>query len=313
MQGVLEKFNLRNLPKKHWTFFAGFLVSGIVFWLYLFNIFTSRVLVFWGVASGIIWLCFAGICMLFLNKRLLFVAYIIFGILVLTLFGFRGFNITGIIIFWLATLWAHNRAERMKNSLSSFREVYITRKFFPIFLTGLAFLLAFVWQSFILNNGKLDEPPQISQKSFHWVFVPVDSLVVNIVPGYSSGMTIGGFQDALNNEFLSKLFLMDTKSIETFFGSSAEPKTDAQQKFLALTMEDFARTWLNTNIKNTLSPYLGLAPAFIILGLFLVFKFVFWYLKWIVLAIIFVAIKLMKMYNILVIKKVQSTKDVPVL
>lgn len=312
MENFLKKFNLHNLSKKQWVFFAGFFVTGIIFWLYLFMIFSLHSSIILGGIIGIFWFCFAGIGMLFLDNRLLFIAYGILSILVLILFGFRSFNIIGIIIFLVSTLWAHNRAERMRNSLLVFREVYITRKFFPIFLTGLALLIGFIWQSFIVH-GKLSEPPQISEEVFHIVFVPIDNLVISMLPGYKPGSTIGELQDGLSAGFLSNILPSGTEDINNFFGSGANPQTDAQRKFLSMTLENFARIWFNTTIKNTLEPYLGLAPVFIVLGLFLVIKFAFWYLKWIVLALLFIVVKLMKMYNVLVIKEEQRLVNTPVL
>src|SRR3989338_3448117 len=99
MENFLKKFNLHNLSKKQWVFFAGFFVTGIIFWLYLFMIFSLHSSIILGGIIGIFWFCFAGIGMLFLDNRLLFIAYGILSILALILFGFRSFNIIGIIIF----------------------------------------------------------------------------------------------------------------------------------------------------------------------------------------------------------------------
>jgi len=293
MKNILEKFNISDLPKKQWWFTVIFLLSGIVFWISLFSIFSNNTSATVTSAIGVIWLTFVTLGMLFLNKRLLFLTYTIFGILVFILFGFGVFNLIGVGIFWLLTLLAHKRADKTREILLEFKISYITRKFLPIFLTGLALVVAFIWQGFILEKD-LQEAPQITQETFHKMFAPIEGTIAGIVPGYRSGMTIEEFQNL-------------------FFGGFGSGQNGAQQEILQQTLEEFTLVWVNSSINATLTPYLGLAPFFVILGLFFVLKFIFWYLKWISLGLLLLATKLMKIYNILIIKEEQIVRSVPVL
>ena len=301
---------IKNIPKRQLWFSLVFLVSGILFWVSILGLFGRKGSAVLALSLGLIWLTCAGFGMLFLDKKLLFINYLILGILVVVLFGFMAFNMWGVLIFMASIVWAHNRAERMRDSLSHFRVVYIARKFYPIYLTGLAILLAFVWQSF--SFGQIDKSPQISQKFYHAIFVPVESIISGLIPGYQSGMTIGEAQGSLQEGFFSKILSADS-DINKLFGNTIAPQTQAQKNLSTLTIEDFTRIWINTSIQNTFDPYIGLAPFFVILGLFLVLKLAFWYLKWIVLGMLFIVIKLMETYNVLTIKEIQTTTRVPVL
>jgi len=309
MNSLLEKLKLNDLNKKQWLFGGFLLISGILFWLVLYSLFLGALFFSIAISLGVVWLVAAGFGMLFLEGRLLLIIYSVLSVLILILFGFRSFNFWGVLLFFVAIIFAHYRARRMRDSLSHFREIYITRRFYPIFLTGLAILLAFSWQSFIL--GDLEEAPQISENVYSVIFSPSEVIVSSLVPGYTSGMTIGEAQQVLQKGLFSSIFPSD--GVEDFFGNNGNRTSGLQDNLMSLTLEDFTRIWINTNIKSTFDPYLGLAPFFIILGLFFVLKLLFWYLKWFILIFLWLAIKLMKMYNVFTIKEVQTTTRVPVL
>lgn len=308
---LLQKLNLHNISKKQWWFGVFFLISGILFWLYLYIVFTSKGSFIALIVLGILWLFFAGFSALFLEKRLLFILYVFLSLLIITLFSFRGFNIVGILIFLAIIFWSHSKAKRVQNSLSLPKTFFVLRKFFPIFLTGFAIMLAFSWQSFIF--GDLEEPPQISEQVFHVIFIPSDNIIAGMVPGYRTGMTIGEIQGILQEGFLSKLFRGAPQETENFFGFNVEPQNEAQRNLFNLSFEDFTRIWINTNIQNLINPYLGLTPFFIIVGLFLVLKFLLWYIKWLVLILLWFVVKVLMWYDVLTVREVQTAIKVQAL
>jgi len=308
---LLQKLNLHNISKKQWWFGALFLISGVLFWLYLYVVFVGKGSFGALAVLGILWLFFAGFSALYLEKRLLFILYVFLSLLIITLFSFSGFNIVGILIFFIVIFWSHSRAKRVQNSLLFPRTFFVLRKFFPIFLTGLAIMLAFSWQSFIF--GDLKEPPQISKEIFHVMFIPTDSMIESMLPEYRRGMTIGEVQGILQEGFLSKLLPGASPETESFFGFSGEPQNEAQRNLFNLSLEDFTRIWINTNMQNLINPYLGLTPFFIIMGLFFVLKFLLWYIKWFVLILLMFAVRILTWYNVLTVEEVQATVKTSVL
>ena len=163
---LLQKLNLHNISKKQWWFGTLLLVSGFLFWLYLYIVFTSKGSLIALAVFGILWLFFAGFSALFLEKRLLFILYVFLSFLIIILFGFRGFNVVGILIFLPVIFWAHDKAKRVKDSLSLPRILFVLRKFFPIFLTGLTIMLAFSWQRSEEHTSELQSHSFISYAVF---------------------------------------------------------------------------------------------------------------------------------------------------
>jgi len=82
-----------------------FLVSGILFWVSILGLFGRKGSAVLALSLGLIWLTCAGFGMLFLDKKLLFINYLILGILVVVLFGFMAFNMWGVLIFMASIVW----------------------------------------------------------------------------------------------------------------------------------------------------------------------------------------------------------------
>ena len=176
-----------NIPKKQIWVGAFFSLVSILFWFGIFWALSSRItdaLILIGLLLlGIFWIAALVITILFLDKK---IVYSSFGVLLLTLlvlFSSRDFNIIGIILFSILLVLAYLRAESIKKSLAKFKSLFIARRFFTIFFTGLALLLAFVYNSFILTDyldGDFNIPPNV----YHILFIPIETSLIIAIPEY---------------------------------------------------------------------------------------------------------------------------------
>ena len=113
--------------------------------------------------------------------------------------------------------------------------------------------------------------------------------------------------------FLSKLFSDIPQETENFFGSDVRPQNEAQRNLLNFNLEDFTRIWVNISIQNLISPYLELTPLFVVVGLFLVLKFLFWYIKWFAMILLWLVVKVLMWYNVLTIRELPTIVKIQVL
>ena len=214
---ISKLFDSHNIPKKQIWMGVFFSLTSLLFWLGVFWAFSSRitdaVLLVAIFLTGILWITALVVIILFLDKK---AVYVSFGILLLTLvslFGFGKYTILGIILFGIILWIAYIRVERIKNSLAQFKALFLARRFFTIFFTGLAVLLAFIYSSYILSDYSIDDF-HVSESVYHILFIPIETSLQIVIPKYKKGMTVGELQEVLVDNFLTRFLPAEDTQID---------------------------------------------------------------------------------------------------
>lgn len=302
-----ERLHLEHVPPKQRMFGGIFLsfslvVWGLVYWILVSHAEAPLAIAFIMV-GGLVWTLAYLIVLLFIQQRFAYLLYGCLTLLLLLFFGFHGSSVLGIILFGFLLILAHERSQRTRAFLAEFNAPFIARKGLAVFFTGLALLIAFLYTSFTFSPTI--EDLIISPKAYHVAFYPAETVFKILFPGYRSGMTMDEFQQFVLSNITKRFF----------------PKEKIESRPLALfdkgvgseTLEEYTRTLINKNLQNILAPYQDLLPTFFIIGIFFAVRFLLWPFMWLVIGTLVIAIKLLLLYNILTIKKVEVVKDVPVL
>lgn len=317
---ISKLFDSHNISKKQIWMGVFFSLTSLLFWLGIFWALSSRitdaVLLVAIFLTGILWITALVVIILFLDKK---AVYVSFGILLLTLvslFGFGKYTILGIILFGIILWIAYIRVERIKNSLAQFKALFLARRFFTIFFTGLAVLLAFIYSSYILSDYSIDDF-HVSESVYHILFIPIETSLRIVIPKYKKGMTVGELQEVLVDNFLTRFLPEKDTQIDVPQGINFNQETEFSPMLygdvINMTLEQFSLNWINTSVAIIVEPYKDILPVFFIVGLFSVIKFLLWPLKWLSLIFIWLAIKLLMLYSIISIKETQILIKIPVI
>ncbi|MDX1608159.1 MAG: hypothetical protein R3251_03040 [Candidatus Spechtbacterales bacterium] len=305
---------LRQIPKKQALLGFVFIVSNMVFWPLLTLILALRItnplyiiaLIFMGFLVTVTF----GLLQLFVSKYLRFILYALLTILLLGLYRFEDLNFIGVFLFSALILVAHWRAERVKRFIAEFKPFYMLRRFMPIFFTGMAIVLAFVYNSFILQYYV--DNPQIPKQAYSTVFRPAEAFLQIPLPGYRPGMTMEEFQEVVVSSVFTKFLPQNEAGRQIDFENIDFPDF-LGESVADVTVEEFTLAWINQTMNTILAPYLDLLPALFVVGLFLVFRFILLPFLWAAKGLTLLAIELLLLYNIIVEKEIQTTKKIRVL
>ncbi|MEX0877427.1 MAG: hypothetical protein WDZ40_01025 [Candidatus Spechtbacterales bacterium] len=310
-ESFVKNFKMPDIPKKQVWLGIIFVSLNLAFWSLLTYSLALRVTSSLFVSSviilGLILAVVYSLLVLFARKHLTYFLYVFTGTLLFVLYGFYDFNFVGVLLFTSVLFLAHFRAQRFKNFIADFRPYYLSRKFLPLFFTALAIMISFVYNSFVLQYYV--EEPQIPESVYSVVFAPVEYSLRFVAPGYETGMTVEEFQEVLINGFMARFLpgemsgQFDSGALPDFFGEEAG----------SITVEEFSLAWINETIDNILTPYKSVLPALFVFGIFLTLRFVFLPFVWVSTGLFLLVIKVLLLYNIIVLKEVTTVKQVPVL
>lgn len=287
-----------EIPVKQLWLGGVFIVVSVVVWLFIFQVFST------GTAPGdktplllatiLGWIILFNLTLLFLERKIVFFLYGVFLLLLVLLFGMHGWVLLGVAGLGLTMFWAQQKAQNEKSLLIEFKAFRISRRALPIFFTGLALFLAFSYQGLILDDT-LKGDLSISPAVYDSIFEPTERILDIMFSGYERGMSVGDFQQLVLRTF-------------TFL-----PPSFVGDEIASQSLRDFSFDLINANISSILEPYRGLLPFLFIIGLFFVFKTFSLPFLWFTLALSWVVIKILLLYNIVTVKETSVTKTETVL
>lgn len=307
----IKNFRELDIPKKQAWLGMIFIGINIAFWslltyalaLHITTPFIVSLLFILGLALAVTY----GLLVLFVHRYISYFLYIFLSILLLVLYGFYDLNFIGVFLFTLILFLAFLRAQRFRDFIADFRPYHISRRFMPLFFTALAVLLAFVYNSFILQYYV--EDLHIPKSVYSVAFKPVDYSLEFLFTDYERGMTITEFQNILVSGFVTRFIpglpegQLEAGAFPEFFGENVAE----------FSVEEFSLVWVNQSIASIFTPYRDILPALFIFGLFLVLRFVFLPFVWVSTGLLLLAIKILSLYNIITLDEETTVKEVPVL
>ena len=302
----------------YWAF--GAVVIGSLFvWGFLWFLFLAlpASIIPWvlGILLLLLWSVVVGMSFLIFDP--LYLGYITYGaasLSPLVFFGGSGWVWVGVAVFFIFTVVAFRRVVEERELLVSFRFFRLMRRGVPMFFSGLAVLLAFVYH--FSPIGAYAVPVQVPRMVVDAVFVPLDGLLESLVPGYYSGMTVGEFQSRVAPSLLGNLILStlpqnisgqftqrDLQELTSNFTISRDPDV------LNQTIPAFTHQRLNEYIAASIEPFKELFSIFFLIGLAFVFKALSVPLMWLAIVLGWLMMKLFLLLHIFEMRLVVVNKE----
>ena len=311
------------LPKKTTPFPRGYLFeiaifAGSIATAFLLSVFLGAptlemgtmllsVLVVWAACSSLGFF-------LFRPSLFALIIYALSTLPFIVVFAFQWWALAGSFAFLFFVMWGYYMAIREQEALVSFNFFRIMRRGLSHFFSGLAILLAFLYNFSPAGFGA--QLPTISQEVVEGTFIPINLLLESVVPGYRQGMTVGQFQGVAVQSLIGTLLPQEARTQinpNELLESQSFRAPEAYGKVLNQTLPEFVHSYLNTVMRSTLEPYQPLLPMFYILGLFFVFRMVAIPLIWETLALGWVFMRALMKMGIIKLEKELVERERPVL
>jgi len=305
---VPRKSDVTGLTSRERWFSGIFAVTSFGMWLFLLfalmGVSISTYFVILLGVFGLLWVVFLDLTLIFFRPRTAYIVYTLLALFMFAAFGFRDLNFLGIFGFSGGLWLAYRRAQSEKRLLLEFRAGRIARRSLPVFFAGLSLFLAFTYNNFILDD--FGDEPRISHTVFDVIYAPAGWLLQLAIPGFDSDTTIQELQGTFLENVLPNILpesIADTGNNRLFSAQFTDPEISAQ------TPKEFIFGWLNDNVANIIAPYRGLLPIFFVVGLFFAFQFLFFIFMRPIIIIALLVIKLLLLYNIVSVQKINTVKE----
>lgn len=297
-----------EISRRQWLFSAVIVLASIFTWLSLY-------LALYQVYSGFtVWI--ASVFFVFLlsvivalsffainSMYLVILSYLLVSLSAFLFFGWRGYEVLGVLVLFIALVFGYFRVKHEKSLLVKFLYIRIIRKGLPIFFTGLAVSLAIFYNASPM--GKVFERPQIPKVFFDVVLLPVEYVLTPALPGFDIGMEIGDVERLTSRE------------LPSFFDVPPAVVSGVVQDFFSRvpdevrgeTITQFITDLVNAQLDAILLPYKQFLPVVFLFGLFLVFKAMGIPLMWLSIGTNWLVIKMLLRFNVIQIIKVETEKE----
>lgn len=237
------------------------------------------------------------------SKKLAVISYAFVSLPTFLFFGWRGYELVGIFVFFLTMVAGYIFVKREEGWLIKFMYIRLVRRGLPIFFTGFALALAIFYNASPL--GGVFERPQIPKTIFEIALTPIEYMARAGLPGFDKNMNVGDIEKLTSRE-LPGLFnippaVLSGFTRDFFAGVSEEVKSKNLAQFLTETT--------NSQLDSMLQPYKQFLPIVFLFGLFLVFKAISVPLMWLSILISWILIKALLRFKVLHIIKVDAKKE----
>lgn len=162
----------------------------------------------------------------------------------------------GSIIFTVFLLWAYVATQQEKELVKRVKIARIAKRSMPKVATGLIVMLAIFYGFTAADVLQQDDVEIVPLVVLEVVFTPISIVIESSVPEYQDGMSVGELQGLINR-------LLPTRQSIVLVD---DPET------LAQSVPVFLHGVVNESLRTILTPYRGVAPIFLVLGIFFVFK-----------------------------------------
>lgn len=240
-----------------------------------------------------------------------FIIYALGALPFMVIFMFQWWALAGSCAFLFFAMWGYYMARREQNDLVSFYFFRIMRRGLSHFFSGLAILLAFLYNFSPVGFGA--QLPNVPQNAVEGAFIPIDLLLEGIMPGYRRGMTIGEFQSVAVQSLMGTLLPDVTRAQINPEELLQTQMPEAYKKVLDQSIPTFVHSYLNTVMRTALEPYQPLLPLFYVLGLFFVFRIFAIPIMWETLALGWMLMRALMAVGIIKLEKELVERERPVL
>lgn len=313
MEGLRQKIDLKQSLSgidRSQLIFAGILVVlALLGWLSVYLAFYQVYIGFqiWALVVFFLFMFATGVGLSFFllhPRRLAVATYIALALVGFVFFGWRGYEVVGIVAFLATIMFGYLWVKREERLLIKFLHTRLIRRGMPIFFTGLAIALAIFYSSSPM--GKMLERPRLPLAFFSAILVPVEYISKQALPGFDRNMKIGDMED-LSVRAVPKLIDFQPTLIETFVRDtfSKIPKEDQEK-----TLVEFLYKTVNAQLDAILLPYKQFLPVVFLFGLFLVFKAIGIPLMWISIGMGWMIVQFLLKLGVLRIESEDAKREV---
>lgn len=308
------------LPKKTASFPRGYLfelamLAGSIATALLLSLFFAAPTFEMGtlvLIAGVLWAACSSLgFFLFRPPLFALLVYTLGALPFVAIFAFQWWALAGSFAFLFFTMWGYYMAMREQAALVSFYFFRIMRRGLSHFFSGLAILLAFLYNFSPVGFGA--QLPNISQGAVEGAFIPINMILEGVVPGYRKGMTIGEFQGVAVQSLVGTLLPKEARTRINPEELLQSQIPEAYKKVLNQSLPEFVHSYLNTVMRSALEPYQSLMPIFYVIGLFFAFRLFAIPVMWETLAISWVLMRALMAIGIIKLEKEMVERERPVL
>lgn len=301
-----------EISKRQWIFAGAIIASaGIAWFLFCTIVYKAThglgIWIFEGLAitsfTTLIGLSF----ILLAPRRLAIFTYICSAALLGLLAYFTGSHESWVLLagagLFASLVVGEARVRRDQKLSIQFSYAKLMRRGFPIFITGVAFALALVYNT--SPSGKASDTPQLAAGIGEKILIPIEYILKPMMPEFRHDMKIKEVE-MLSARELPKLVKgppeVVAMAVRELF--SKLPKEE-QEKNAGNFLEDF----VNQQLKTTLLPYKRFFPFLYMFGLFLLLRSIGVPMMWLAIGAGWIAMKILLAANTLKIQKVMVEKE----
>ena len=262
--------------KEMTQYHIGALLVGISAVFYLFSF--AHLTYGFGVVGGVVsflfllfWLASLALGFLILERgRFGFGVAGTIGALSLVFVALTPWVAIGSIVFTAFLLWAYIATQQEKELVKRVKIARIAKRSMPKVATGLIVIAAIFYGFTAADVLQRDDVEIIPLVVLEVVFTPISIAIESSVPEYQDGMSVGELQGLINR-------LLPTRQSIVLVD---DPET------LTQSVPVFLHGVVNESLRTILTPYRGVAPIFLVLGIFFVFKAMSVPIIWLALAVV---------------------------
>lgn len=240
---------------------------------------------------------------LFLNRTIALVTYVIMSLPALVLFGWRGYEFVGVVIFFATVIFGYIWVNKERRLLIKFLYTRLIRRGMPIFFTGLAITLALFYRASPM--GDVFERPQIPRTFFDVVLTPVEYLTQQALPEFDIDMKVSEVGELGAREaprFIDAPPEIVGGVVQNIFSRIPQVYQDK-------SIVGFLHETANAQLDAILAPYREFLPFIFFIGLFLVFRAIAVPLMWLSMVVGWTTMKILLLLGILKLEKVETEKE----
>lgn len=310
MEGFKQKIDKcsSGIDLKQWIFAGALMGLAFLSWLCLCLAFYQVYSGFqiWGLTLFFLFVLATGVGLSFFllrPRRLAISAYFAISLFSFLFFGWRGYEIIGVVALLVSTIFGYIWAKREERLLVKFLYTRLIRRGVPIFFTGLAIALAVFYNASPIGSAL--EKPQLPKAFFSAILVPIEYISKQAFPGFDRNMKLGEVEELSVRE-VPKIIDVPPALLETFVHDifSKIPNEEREE-----TLVEFLHKTINGQLDAVILPYKQFLPIVFLFGLFLVFKAIGIPVMWLSIVAGWVAVKILMQLKFLQIRKVGVEKE----
>src|SRR3989344_1802707 len=260
-----------GVKKSQWIFSGALILSAVAAWVLLyFGLYSNLGGVhIWSYIILSLLLLSTGIGLsyyLLYPRRIAILTYFIISAVALGFFGWRGWEVYGVIAFFVATLRGYQVVQYELKIIIPFLYARLLARGLPIFFTGLAFTFAVFFNESPV--GQSAGRPQIPKDVMNVAMIPAEYAIKSFEPGFSRNMTMNDAGELFIGRPPS-FFKVPPESVRVFlenFFAGVPPESQNT------TVSEFLRGGINAQIAAIIRPYEEYLSFVFLLGLFFVFR-----------------------------------------